>query len=1826
MLAGWCCVNLNLGVIVVISNVYRVLSCECFVFVDVTSSTIGEWNNISGQVSADVAGNGNTASDSLEVTAVHPALALLKRVSTSSTGPWTTFQSITNEPEVYYQFLIENTGDVALTDVYVSDTALSDAGADLSPCSGLSLGLDEDTYITSCVVGPVDVVSGLHTNTAQAFGVYNTTTYNSNNSTARYATASLSIEKNVTEANFSAADEVLHYTFIVTNNGTAALEGPVIVSDDKASDENCPAVDTVGDLDAYFDPGESLSCTATYTITADDVTAGSVTNAAFATASGVQSPTVIKVVTKLKASPTITTNASGTTGVVGTEGTFGDTATLTGGDSPTGSVTFTLYSDNTCAIPVAGMSGDGAIASDSASFSGTWTPAAAGTYYWKASYAGDANNNPYTTACGGLNEEIVISKASPTITTNASGVTGVVGTEGTFGDTATLSGGSSTTGSVTFTLYSDNSCSTAVTGMSGDGVISGDFASYSNTWTPTVVGTYYWKASYAGDANNNAYTTGCGGLNEEVVISKASPTITTMADPLSAQFGALSTFGDTATLADAYLPTGSVTFTLYSDSVCAVPVAGMSGDGEISGVTASYSNTWTPPAAGDYYWIASYAGDANNNAFTTSCGDANEVVTATKVTPTVLTSVHDASHGIITNAMVGDVVHDYVFVSGIVGTPTGSITLEFFDNGTCTAPALLTSDALTLTAGGVDATDFAQTVAAAGDYSFRASYPGDSNFNADIGDCEPFTVAASVLPAITVDNVANPSSVPETGGSVTFTFTVTNSGTVPVEITSLDNNVFGALIGDADCQVGTTLAAGASCTFDYITPMSGEPTVTDTNVFTAHAVDTESNDATDFDDSSVTYTNILPDISVLKMANPARVAETGGDVTFTILVSNDGTESVTLTSLTDSKFGDLNGQGDCAVPQTIAVGGSYSCEVTRNLASGTLTDHVNTVTALAVDNDGSSDTATDDATVTFDDVLPVISVDNVASPTSVTETGEMVTFTFTVTNTGTVSARITSLINDVFGVLTGDADCEINTTLDPLESCSFEITRLMSGVSGTTYTNIFTAHAEDTNSNDTSASDDSSVIYTNVLPTVEVTKTASPISVPETGADVTFTFTVHNTGTVPVTINSLSDSVYGVLTGDADCEVTTPLAADASCTFSFTEFVSGTGGSTHTNEFTVVVADFDGSTASDSDTADVDITDLLPSIVVTKSADPDSVPYAGGAVTFTFTVENTSDVPVTITTLTDDVYGDLAGDADCVVGVTLDPDANCDFTLDVTVSGAPGETHTNTFNAFVVDTEGNEASDDDNATVNLIDTDSSIIGLAKELVSNELVSAGTYDLTYSLVVRNYGIRTLSGLHVVDDMKATFPDLTTFTIESIESTEFTVNDAYDGDSDINLLTGVDELASGESGTITLVVRVTPAASGPFENTAIVNSTDTVGDEISDISHDGDDPDPDGDLDTGEHDTPTPVSFGEDLFDPPMGIKTVDASGRPVLYWTMVWINSDNHFTVHSVVHDPIPEGSTFTPTATPSGYDLPATYPAGSTNMGVTCTAGTSTTTTTELCYYEGPTPANPRGQIIWEGEVAPDFGITDPDDAENAIHISFSVITSDGVSSVSNTATIDSDLNGNGNATDPGESRVASASEAWSVTPGGGGDDDPTPTPTVPLNAMGLPIPLTGFAPYRQTLLPVQPMTKAYDELGDFWLEIPSLDVETTIVGIPQSSDGWDVTWLGDKAGWLNGTAFPTWKGNSVITAHVYNSNGLPGPFIDLPKLKYGDQIIVHAWGQEYVYEVRETKEVLPDESSVITKHEELPWLTLVTCRGYDPTTNTYRYRYVIRAVQVKIK
>ena len=59
---------------------------------------------------------------------------------------------------------------------------------------------------------------------------------------------------------------------------------------------------------------------------------------------------------------------------------------------------------------------------------------------------------------------------------------------------------------------------------------------------------------------------------------------------------------------------------------------------------------------------------------------------------------------------------------------------------------------------------------------------------------------------------------------------------------------------------------------------------------------------------------------------------------------------------------------------------------------------MNVFTATVTDGDGNDDTATDEETVTYTDVLPDIAITKTANPTSVTETGADVEFTIVVIN------------------------------------------------------------------------------------------------------------------------------------------------------------------------------------------------------------------------------------------------------------------------------------------------------------------------------------------------------------------------------------------------------------------------------------------------------------------------------------------------------------------------------------------------------------------------------------------------------------------------------------------------------------------------------------------------------------------------------------------------------------------------------------------------------------------------------------------------------------
>ena len=166
-------------------------------------------------------------------------------------------------------------------------------------------------------------------------------------------------------------------------------------------------------------------------------------------------------------------------------------------------------------------------------------------------------------------------------------------------------------------------------------------------------------------------------------------------------------------------------------------------------------------------------------------------------------------------------------------------------------------------------------------------------------------------------------------------------------------------------------------------------------------------------------------------------------------------------------------------------------------------------------------------------------------------------------------------------------------------------------------------------------------------------------------------------------------------------------------------------------------------------------------------------------------------------------------------------------------------------------------------------------------------------------------------------------------------------------------------------------------------------------------------------------------------------------------------------------------------------------------------------------------------------------------------------------------------------------------------------------------------LPPTGFAPGRVTVLPPKPAGLQFAST-DMVLEIPKLGVKSTIVGVPSTS--WEmVAWLGENIGYIQSTTFPTWRGNSVLTAHNYLPTGMPGPFVNLSRLQWGDVVRIYYLGTVYEYEVRKVTRVSARELWPFEYSGTGTWITLITCTGeYNEAQRVYRDRVVVQAVLMR--
>lgn len=331
----------------------------------------------------------------------------------------------------------------------------------------------------------------------------------------------------------------------------------------------------------------------------------------------------------LVASPSIETLVSDDDVTVGES--FHDVATLSGGNNPTGTITFNLYGpDNALCLGVpvftdtATVTGNGSYSSD------PFTPTAVGTYRWIASYSGDSANNPVSGACNDAGETTVVQPAQPALVTTSNPANVTIGAS--FSDTATLSGGYAPTGTITFNLYGPNDadCSGAVV-FTDTATVSGNGDYTSDPFTATVVGKYRWIASYSGDANNDPVSGSCNDANEDTTVDKFQPTmgLTNWLTPQARANVNLVTDPATGKVGDNLAPpadtTDDVRIVLYAGADCTGTVIHDEGfqvdpDGATTQAFTTNNTTLVEITANvSWSWKAFYEGDSVNSALETSC-------------------------------------------------------------------------------------------------------------------------------------------------------------------------------------------------------------------------------------------------------------------------------------------------------------------------------------------------------------------------------------------------------------------------------------------------------------------------------------------------------------------------------------------------------------------------------------------------------------------------------------------------------------------------------------------------------------------------------------------------------------------------------------------------------------------------------------------------------------------------------------------------------------------------------------------------------------------------------------------------------------------------------------------------------------------------------------------------------------------------------------------------------------------------------------------------------------------------------------------------------
>jgi len=469
------------------------------------------------------------------------------------------------------------------------------------------------------------------------------------------------------------------------------------------------------------------------------------------------------------------------------------------------------------------------------------------------------------------------------------------------------------------------------------------------------------------------------------------------------------------------------------------------------------------------------------------------------------------------------------------------------------------------------------------------------------GSSANVTVGIGDLVACTITNTAIPSSVSlvkhagtpvdvngdgltDTGDTIQYTFTVTNTGRLVLD----DVAVSDAKAGTVTCPQ-STLAPGASelCTAD------APYTITAADV-TAGAVDNAATASgapvgtTARVTSSVSSTHTpttapAPSLTLVKSADPSTEAEftPGQTITYHFVVTNTGNVPMSGITIDEGSFTGSGTLSPVTCPDsTLPVNGQETCTASYTLSpadvdQGSVT---NTATVEGTPPGSAALVPSRPSTATVPTPAdPGISVVKTADPGAVTAAGQTVTYRFTVTNTGNVTLSGVAVDDSDFtgtGTLSA-IDCpETSLFAGQAETCTATYQVTQADMDAGTISNSATAHGTPPGSTAPTDSIPSiSTVTATQRPALDIVKTASTSTVTTAGQVVTYTFRVTNTGNVTITGPTITDSDF---TGNGTLgAITCPAAAG---TLDPGETVDCSA------RYTVVAADLTGGTLSNTAT------------------------------------------------------------------------------------------------------------------------------------------------------------------------------------------------------------------------------------------------------------------------------------------------------------------------------------------------------------------------------------------------------------------------------------------------------------------------------------------------------------------------------------------------------------------------------------------------------------------------------------------------------------------